>query len=385
MILKEFARQAGNRPGWLTLLVAMVAACNGNLALCADLVVAQVAPDTGSDGVLASAYRAGAQLYFNSVNASGGVHGASIVIRARDDAGDPAVTRRHAAELIAQNPIAFIGAVGTTNVARVLPLLEASQTPLLGPLVDAVGVAETDSRNVFHIRPNERQEIEAIAGKLDSLGLKRIVVCHDDPRVVGEIAQWLQSQRVSGVIQVLACGGDTVQLEAAVKAVIASRAQAVVFVGREEPAAAFIGKLRARENFAMVVASSSIDAKRLTALLPAAARSWLAVAEVFPNPNADEGSIGDSVVREFSALRAASASAVPASSASLAGFVSAKILVEALRRLGEKPTAADVLRSLRALQHYDVGGMVFDFARIESPSVTYTRLGIIGGRGVLLN
>jgi len=156
-------------------------------------------------------------------------------------------------------------------------------------------------------------------------------------------------------------------------------------VGPAQPAAAFIKTLRARGSFAMVVVSSSIDARELTAILPTSAKSWLAVAEVFPNLDSDGRSPGDLVVREFSKLRADSKVPVPASSASLAGFVSAKILVEALRRSGEKPTAADVLRSLRALQQYDVGGMTFDFSRNEPASVTYTRLGVIDRRGAVLN
>jgi hypothetical protein len=90
-------------------------------------------------------------------------------------------------------------------------------------------------------------------------------------------------------------------------------------------------------------------------------------------------------VREFTNVRAASSVHVPASSASLAGFVSAKIVVEALRRAGRNPTAPDVLKSLRAMQQYDVGGITFDFARTEPAPFTYTRLGVIDTRGVVLN
>jgi ABC-type branched-subunit amino acid transport system substrate-binding protein len=362
-----------------------MAICCSESVLGTDLLVAQVAPHSGPQGALASDYRAGARLYFDSVNARGGINGATVVLQARDHGDDPAMTRRHATELIAQKPIAFIGVVGTANVASVLPLLEESETALLGPLVDAAGVDETRNRTVLHIRPNEQQEIEAIVGRLDSLGLKRIAVCHHDRPTTAESAQWIRSQRTRRALQVLNCAGDTAQVDGAVNTVIEAAAQAVVFVGRTQPAAVFIKTLRARGSFAMVVVPSSIDTKELMAILPTSAKSWLAVAEVFPNVDTDERMPGDLVVREFSKLRAASSVPVPASSASLAGFVSAKILVEALRRSGENPTAADVLRSLRALQQYDVGGMTFDFSRNEPASVMYTRLGVIGTRGAVLN
>jgi len=368
---------------WLATLMAI---CCSESVLGTDLLVAQVAPHSGPQGALASDYRAGARLYFDSVNARGGINGAAVVLKARDDGDDPAMTRRHATELIAQKPIAFIGVVGTANVASVLPLLEESETALLGPLVDAAGVDETRNRTVFHIRPNEQQEIEAIVSRLDSLGLRRIAVCHHDRPATAVIAQWTRSQRTRQALQVLNCAGDAAQVDGAVNSVIEAAAQAVVFVGRAQSAAVFIKTLRARGSFAMVVVPSSIDTKELMAILPTSAKRWLAVAEVFPNVDSDDGrSPGDLVVREFSKLRAGSRVPVPASNASLAGFVSAKILVEALRRSGEKPTAADVLRSLHALQQYDVGGMIFDFSRHDPASVTYTRLGVIGTRGAVLN
>src|SRR5262249_40831040 len=140
--------------------------------------------------------------------------------------------------------------------------------------------------------------------------------------------------------------GNAAQLAQAVSAVVDARVQAVVFTGKTETAAAFITALRAQNSFAMVVVSSSVDAKRLTAMLRRGASRWLAIAQVLPTLDSDGHSPEDSLVREFSTLRAASSARVPASGASLAGFVSAKILVEALRRSGERPTAADVLRSL---------------------------------------
>src|SRR5215831_208518 len=161
---------------WAAMLLVL---CCSGFARCADVLVAQVAPSSGSRGSLASDYRAGARLYFDSVNERGGVNGATIILETKDNGDDPAATHVRAAELIARKPIAFMGAVGTADVMSMLPLLETSETPLLGPLVDAAGVGETDNRTVFHIRPNEQQEIEAVVGRLQSLGLTRIAVCQE--------------------------------------------------------------------------------------------------------------------------------------------------------------------------------------------------------------
>jgi hypothetical protein len=135
---------------------------------------------------------------------------------------------------------------------------------------------------------------------------------------------------------------------------------------------------------AMVVTSSSVNADGLAAMLPADARSWLAVAKSFPNPSALGRPSSDSVVREFAKMRAAAESQMPLTRMSLAGFVSAKILVEAIRRAGANATSADVLKTLGEPGTYDVGGMSFDFSRDERGRVAYTRLDFIGSHGALL-
>jgi branched-chain amino acid transport system substrate-binding protein len=94
---------------------------------------------------------------------------------------------------------------------------------------------------------------------------------------------------------------------------------------------------------------------------------------------------GDPVVQEFLEIRSRSGSPVPLSRTSLAGFVTAKILVEALRRAGMSPTSADVLKALSGPKEFAIGGMTFNFSRTDSAAITHTRLGIIGSHGAVLN
>jgi branched-chain amino acid transport system substrate-binding protein len=65
--------------------------------------------------------RAGAQLYFDAVNAEGGIHGATIRLISLDDGYKSEETVRLARAMLKESqPLAFIGFVGTGNVEAML-------------------------------------------------------------------------------------------------------------------------------------------------------------------------------------------------------------------------------------------------------------------------
>jgi ABC-type branched-subunit amino acid transport system substrate-binding protein len=351
----------------------------------AELLVAHVGPYSGSAVAVGTEYGAGAMLYFEHVNGRGGVNGAKIAMAVRDDAGDPELTQSQATALMPLRPIAFIGAAGTDNINGLAPLLEKLDVPLVGPMVDLAGVDATAGPGVFHIRPNAQREAEALVGHLRSLGFKKIALCDQRDRSGLRIdLEQLRRGATAKEVVISDCGGDSGDVDAAAGVVTSARAQAVILIGQTTRAAGFVKALRARESYAMIVTSSSVDAAALAAMLSPATKVWLAVAENMPNPQA-HARHGEPVVQEFLDIRARSRSPVVVSRTSLAGFVTAKILVEAIRRAGANPTGADVLRVLSESNDFALGGMTFNFSRPDSASVTHTRVGIIGNDGTVLN
>ena len=91
-------------------LAAFVAGLAPLCAGAADLVVGQVAAFSGPLAPTGSHMRAGAQLYFDAVNAEGGIHGAKIRLISKDDGYKSAETVRLAREMLKESqPLAFIG------------------------------------------------------------------------------------------------------------------------------------------------------------------------------------------------------------------------------------------------------------------------------------
>ena len=78
------------------LFSAMVMAAGMGMAAAKDLTVAHIGPYSGPAAAVAKEYGQGARLYFEHINAHGGVDHAKLVLAARDDRNDPDETRRQA-------------------------------------------------------------------------------------------------------------------------------------------------------------------------------------------------------------------------------------------------------------------------------------------------
>jgi branched-chain amino acid transport system substrate-binding protein len=128
-----------------------------------------------------------------------------------------------------------------------------------------------------------------------------------------------------------------------------------------------------------------MHAPKLVETLPQSAKIWLSAAQTLPDPETALRNLANDLVGQYAALRAAAPAAVPLSQNTFAGFVSAKIVVEATRRAGKPATSAEILRALTRTGNYDLGGLSFDFSRNASTPATQTTLGVIDARGIVLN
>ena len=65
-------------------------------------------------------------------------------------------------------------------------------------------------------------------------------------------------------------------------------------------------------------------------------------------------------------------------------FLGAKVLVEALRRAGPKPTRAKVARALETMGAYDLGGITVNYSPENRVGSRYVEVTVIGSTGKLL-
>ena len=124
------------------------------------------APFTGPSGELGTKLLEGSSLYFDKLNAEGGIHGQSVLIQTYDDRYDPLITVYNTARLLQRDhtPILF-QYVGTATTTLMLPLLNASEIhPLLMfPFSGAETLREMPYQPlVFNFRASYKDETKTL-------------------------------------------------------------------------------------------------------------------------------------------------------------------------------------------------------------------------------
>jgi ABC-type branched-subunit amino acid transport system substrate-binding protein len=105
----------------------------------------------------------------------------------------------------------------------------------------------------------------------------------------------------------------------------------------------------------------------------------VAISQVVPFPS--RGSMP--LVREYQAAMTA-AGQTEFSHLSLEGYMNAKVMAEALRRTGPKPTREGLVSALQSMKDYDLGGLVVNFSKGAASASRLVELTVVGNRGNLV-
>jgi branched-chain amino acid transport system substrate-binding protein len=374
---------------WMGRWVAALLVAAGGVAAplqAAELVVAQIAP---LSGVLASTGKQmvlGGKIYFDSVNASGGIHGAKIRHLVLDDGYKVDETVRLAGEVLAKpEVVALFGFAGTANVGKLLRdgVLEAGGAPLVAPYTGGDILRNPFNPWIFHVRAGYDNETENIVKQVTTLGMKRVAVLYQDDAFgkagLAGVEVALAARQLKLAVSA-PYERNTDQVEEAVRLISASDAQAVIMISVNRSTAAFAKLYRQGGGGAQLYNISVVDPAELVKLAGISSVHGLGISQVVPYPFAPN----TAVVREYHALLKKHAPNESVNYTSFEEFLGAKVLVEGLRRAGPNPTRAKLVKALESMERYDLGGTTVSYSpdnRIGSRSVEVT---VIGGSGKLM-
>jgi len=344
----------------------------------ADIVIGQSAPLSGTLASTGREMVLGARIYFDSINAQGGVAGRKIRHVVKDDGYRTEETVRLTRELIEQDKaVGLIGYAGTGNIAELLKqgVLSANQVPLIAPYTGGEPLRKPYNPYIFHIRAGYADEAERMIDQFTNVGINRIAVFYQNDAFglagLAGVENALARRQLT-----LAGRGSYEKGSEDVKAAVASigkaSPQAVVMVSVLRPAAAFVREYRKSEPGAQIFSISVINGTELFSLAGGTVARGVGITQVVPSPH--HGT--QKVVQEYrNALRKYAPQAQP-SYTSFEEYIGAKVLVEGLRRVKGEPTAEALLKALETVDT-DVGGFRVHFApdnRIGSNFVEVTLL-----------
>ncbi|MBN8453518.1 ABC transporter substrate-binding protein [Accumulibacter sp.] len=374
------------RTAWLRAALASLLAVLAAGAS-ADIVIAQVAAFSGPLAPTGTHMRAGAQLLFDAVNAEGGIHGARIRLVSADDGYKTDETVRLAREMLRQQqPLAFIGFVGTGNVEAMLDqkVLAEAGIPLIAVRSGAETLVRRNDHLLFMTRASYAEEIDKITDQYATTGYKRFAVLYqDDAFGKGALASAKESiQKAGGTL--VAEGGyekNTTNVGAAVQTIAAAQPQAVILIANTAASAEFLLQSRAAGNLAQYVALSVTDAAQVVQKIGAEKAAGLALTQVVPDPNSHTIPLIKEIQDNFRKFKPKD---VTLNHTFVEGYLGAKVLVEALRRAGPEPTRRRLRDALEALSNHDVGGVFINFSPRRHAGSRFVDITILNRSGKLL-
>ena len=358
----------------------------GNYAAAADLVIGQVAP---LSGVLASTGRqmvVGGQIYFDAINAQGGIHGAKIRHEVVDDGYKVAETVRLTRELLARpEVVALFGFAGTANVTQLLTdgVLDVGGAALVAPYTGGESLRNPFNPWIFHVRAGYADEAEHMVQQLTTLGMNRIAVMYQDDGFGKAGLLGVTNALDKRKLKLAVAAGyerNTDKVEDAVKKIKASDAQAIILVSVNKSTAAFMKLYRESGGGAQMYNISVVDPAELVKLAGLKNAHGLGISQVVPYPYM----ASMPVVREYQALLKKYAPNELVNYTSFEEFVGAKVLVEALRRAGPNPTRTKVVKALESMGSYDTGGITVSYSPSNRIGSRYVEVTVIGSSGKLM-
>lgn len=323
----------------------------------------------------------GAQVYLNTVNAAGGINGRKIELVTYDDGFDAKRTPDNVRKLIQEDKVFALFMVrGTPQNESILPLISAEKVPLVAPLTGAITLHRPVNRYVFNVRAKYQDEVARAINHLATSGMTRIAIFYANDGFGQDVYEGfttaLQARGVqpAGAASYARPMGDISQ---GVAALNKANPQAVLVIGSGAEAARVIRDMKRGGSQAQFVTLSNNAADSFIRDLGEDGRG-LIITQVVPGTNSSQMTLAS----EYRSL--ARQQSVEPTNAGMEGFMSAKVLVEGLRRAGPEPTREKLVSALENLRDYDLGGILISYSPTRHTGSSFVEMSIVSSTGKLI-
>lgn len=337
---------------------------------------------TGPLGPQTTDYTVGSGLYFDAINAAGGVYGRKIIYKPLDDGFEVKRTVENTRKLVQDDQVFLIyNSTGTANTAAILPLLTEHKTVIFGPVTGASTFRDNFNRYLFNVRASYAHEAQRIVQQQLQIGITKVAMVYQDDgfgnALMTEVKSAAQARKLD-IPTFIKINPKQPDFNAAAAAIAQAQPQAVVMGTAGLTFSSFVKALNATTARPVIYGFSVVSTDMLNRELGAAARG-IVLAQIMPSLR--NGSVP--VVQEYlRLLKAKNAQAEPSSS-QFEGFVHAKVLVEGLRRGGKNLSTDSFIKGLETGGDISFGKFVAHYSPDNHGGSSYVELAIMDGAGQL--
>ena len=374
------------------ILALVVPLLVSGMAVQADIVIGRLgslknpipAPTT-------AAAASGFDLYLRKVNEEGGVGGQKLTVVFRDDEFDPQKVIERSRELINEDKaVVLVTPQGTPGTEALIKegVLKNERIAVLGPFTGAAQVLAAP--NIFPLRSTYEDEVAAIARQMNILFQKRVAYLYYKTSQ-GPLFEPVFEKIVKDAgLDYVGSAGFDIDPDPVKQAQAVEKAVAQLKGLRPDAVFAFavgptfpMSMLSLKQVLGPAVGRYTFSINNWETLvkkLGAADAQGVVFSQAVPYPFG----VKRKIVTEYQQDLKHYSPEVSANFSGLEGYMTAKVLVTALRHAGPNPSREKVLAALEGLGRLDLGDYVLNYSplihRVE-PSVDIT---IIGSGGNLM-
>uniref|UniRef100_UPI0030F770C4 ABC transporter substrate-binding protein n=1 Tax=uncultured Acidovorax sp. TaxID=158751 RepID=UPI0030F770C4 len=345
------------------------------------IVLGQSAAFSGPSAQLGIQFNQGAKLFFDQLNAAGGVGKRMVEIRTLDDGYEPDRCAENTRKLLADDVFALFGYVGTPTSLAAVPLFNQAKVPFFAPFTGAESLRQPFNRLAFHVRASYYDETALIVRQLVNLGIKKIAVFHQND-AYGKAG-------LDGVNKALAehklplAGAATVErnsvdVAAAVEKLVAAKPDAVVPIAAYGASAAFVRAAR-KAGFGGTFYNVSFVGTQALADELGKDGAGVVVSQVVPSPYQPSRQI----TREFLDAIKKAGDKVQPNYSSMEGFLAARIFTEGLRQAAAsgKISRDSFISGMEGLGTQVISGFPVSFGPNDHTASSFVEMSMLTGDG----
>ncbi|MFD6281833.1 ABC transporter substrate-binding protein [Streptomyces sp. NPDC060209] len=319
-------------------------------------------PLTGAQATFGVPERAGANAYFKSVNAQGGINGRRVEWIVKDHAADPQQTVQIARRLVDQDGVvAIVAANGTSQSQATFPfVLEQSKVPILNTLGGDASWYRPAREGLFGLQTLYEDQAAALGDWVARDGAKKVLVVHSDPAAFVNVAEQIgpaaRNADPSIDVKRLKVKLQTTDYSPVISKVKARKPDAVVLILQASEAASYLKEAKLQGLDAPSYGYAPVAAQSTLTLAGKAAEGVKSV-QLVKSPHDD-----DPAIKEFRAAMAKYEPGQPADFITLWGWEAAKAFVEIAKTIDGPVTSESLTRAYEKARHVDTGvGPVLSF------------------------
>jgi branched-chain amino acid transport system substrate-binding protein len=299
----------------------------------------------------------GAKLYLSKINAAGGVSGRKIEIVEADDKQDAKVTEQLVGDLIARKgALAFFMPRTSPSNLAMLKLTEPAGIPIVAPQVGPDFLYDEKQKSAFTVRASyAAEQLRALELQLRLGRTSFAFLTSDDAYgnpLLAVATKKLAEVNLKPTFEKV--DNRNANLEPALAKFVAAKPDVIFLLCSATCASDFVNKYVERGGATQFVTLSNNSSNSFVKGMGKNARGVI-VMQVVPLPTSK--TIG--ISKEYAA--AAAAAKLEPSHASLQGYISARLLVEGLRRAGRSVSSSSLAAALESLRNFDLGDFVLSY------------------------